>query len=71
MVLVTVGPDPIKTIFSPFLFFVKKKGRKKTVMLFKIKGFYVSLDIKSSIIVTGFHSSTFITGLRVINGKGL
>ena len=42
MVLVTVGPDPIKTIFSPFLFFVKKKERKKTVMLFKIKGFYVS-----------------------------
>ena len=40
-------------------------------MLFKIKGFYVSLDIKSSIIMTGFHSSTFITGLRVIKGKGL
>lgn len=29
MVLVTVGPDPIKTIFSPFLFFVKKKKERK------------------------------------------
>ena len=69
MVLVTVGPDPIKTIFSPFLFFVIK--RKKTVMLFKIKGFYVSLDIKSSIIMTGFHNTTFVTGLWVVEGKGL
>ena len=29
MVLVTVGPDPIKTIFSPFLFFVEKKKERK------------------------------------------
>ena len=40
-------------------------------MLFKIKGFYVSLDIKSSIIMTGFHNTTFVTGLWVVEGKGL
>ena len=40
-------------------------------MLFKIKGFYVSLDIKWSIIMTGFHNTAFVTGLWVVEGKGL
>ena len=32
MVLVTVGPDPIKTIFSPFLFFVIKRKKNSNVV---------------------------------------